>query len=89
MRAADEIIAAYKQMIERAHMRGIKVIGSSLTPFENALGETPNRGYFTPDKEAKRQAINRWIRTSGAYDAIIDFKSVVADPAHPAAIARS
>ena len=89
VRAADEIIAGYKQLIERAHMRGIKVIGSPLTPFENALGETPNRGYFTPDKEAKRQAINRWIRTSGAYDAIIDFESVVADPAHPAAIAKS
>ena len=89
VRAADEIIAGYKQLIERAHLRGIKVIGSPLTPFENALGETPNRGYFTPDKEAKRQAINRWIRTSGAYDAIIDFESVVADPAHPAAIAKA
>src|SRR5262249_2117119 len=69
VRTAAELIAGYKQLIERAHLRGIKVIGSPLTPFENALGETPNRGYFTPEKEAKRQAINRWIRTSGAYDA--------------------
>jgi lysophospholipase L1-like esterase len=87
VRTADEIIAGYKQLIERAHLRGLKVIGSPLTPFENAAANGPNVGYFSPDKEAKRQAVNNWIRTSKAFDAIVDFEAVVADPAHPVAIA--
>jgi lysophospholipase L1-like esterase len=40
----------------------------------------PNQGYFTPEKEAKRQTVNNWIRTSGAFDGIIDFEHVLADP---------
>jgi len=89
VRTADEIIAGYKQLIERAHLRSIKIIGIPLTPFENALAGTPNQGYFTPDKEAKRQAVNNWIRTSGAFDGIIDFEPVLADPTRPAAIAAA
>src|SRR5215831_1034405 len=89
VRTADEIVAGYKQLIERAHLRSIKVIGSPLTPFENALAGGPNQGYFAPDKEAKRLAVNNWIRTSGAFDGIIDFDRVIADPAHPAAIAAA
>jgi lysophospholipase L1-like esterase len=89
LRTADEIIAGYKQLIERAHLRGLKVIGSPLTPFENAFANGPNVGYFSPDKEAKRQAVNNWVRTSGAFDAIIDFDAVIADPAHPAAMASA
>jgi lysophospholipase L1-like esterase len=87
VRTADEIIAGYKQLIERAHLRSIKVIGSPLTPFENAFAGAPNQGYFTPDKEAKRRAVNDWIRTGGAFDGIIDFERVLADPARPTAIA--
>jgi len=89
VRTADEIIAGYKQLIERARLRSIKVIGSPLTPFENALSGGPNQGYFTPEKEAKRLAVNNWIRTSGAFDGLIDFDRVVADPAHPSAIAAA
>jgi len=89
VRTADEIIAGYKQLIERAHLRSIKVIGSPLTPFENALSGGPNQGYFTPEKEAKRLAVNNWIRMSGAFDGIIDFDRVVADPARPSAIAAA
>jgi lysophospholipase L1-like esterase len=89
VRTADEIIAGYKQLIERAHLRSIKVIGSPLTPFENALSGGPNQGYFTPDKEAKRLAVNNWIRTSGAFDGLIEFDRVVADPAYPSAIAAA
>jgi lysophospholipase L1-like esterase len=89
VRTADEIIAGYKQLVERARLRSIKVIGSPLTPFENALAGTPNQGYFAPDKEAKRLAVNNWIRTSGAFDGIIDFDRVLADPAHPSAIAAA
>jgi lysophospholipase L1-like esterase len=86
VRTADEIIAGYKQLIERAHLRSIKVIGSPLTPFENAFAGMPNQGYFTAEKEAKRQAVNNWVRTSGAFDGIIDFERVLADPTHPTAI---
>ena len=89
VRTADEIIAGYKQLVERAHLRSIKVIGSPLTPFENAFAGMPNQGYFTVEKEAKRQAVNNWVRTSGAFDGIIDFERVLADPTHPTAIAAA
>jgi lysophospholipase L1-like esterase len=85
-RAAEEIVAGYKQLIERARIRGIKVIGAPLIPFENALAGTLNQGYFTPEKEAQRQAVNHWIRTGGAFDGIIDFESVLADRADPSAL---
>jgi lysophospholipase L1-like esterase len=73
---APELIAAHKQLIERAHARGLKVYGATLTPFEGAA-------YYTPEGETKRQALNEWIRTSGAYDGVIDFDKVTRDPAAP------
>jgi len=87
IRTADDIVAGYKQMIERARIRSIKVIGATLTPFENALAGRPNQGYFTTDKEVRRLAVNHWIRTSGAFDAIIDFDRIVAYPSRTEAIA--
>ena len=58
-------------------MRGdLKVFGCTLTPFEDAP-------YFTPEGEAKRGAVNAFIRTSGAYDGVIDFDAALRDPAHP------
>ena len=87
IRTADDIVAGYKQMIERARVRSIKVIGATLTPFENALAGRPNQGYFTLDKEVRRLAVNHWIRTSGAFDTIIDFDRVIADPRRSEAIA--
>ena len=74
--SADDLIAAQRQMIDRAHARGLKVLGATLTPFEGAA-------YFTPEGESKRQALNQWIRTSGAYDGVIDFDRVTRDPAAP------
>ena len=73
---ADDLIAAHKQLIERARARGLRVYGATLTPFEGAA-------YFTREGEAKRQALNQWIRTSGAYDAVIDFDMVTRDPLAP------
>jgi lysophospholipase L1-like esterase len=87
IRTADDIVAGYKQLIERARVRSIKVIGATLTPFENALAGRPNQGYFTTDKEVRRLAVNHWIRTSGAFDTIIDFDRVVANPNNSAVIA--
>jgi len=76
---ADDLIAAHKQMIDRAHERGLKIYGATLTPYEGAA-------YFTPEGETKRKALNQWIRTSGAYDGVIDFDMVVRDPSAPGRI---
>jgi lysophospholipase L1-like esterase len=80
---AEDIIAGYKQLIARAHDHGIRVFGATLTPFNNAFGGGPLEGYYNEEKEAKRVAVNEWIRTSGAFDGVIDFDKVVQDPANP------
>ena len=79
---ADEIIEGYKQLITRAHDHGFKIIGATLTPFNGAFDGTPFQGYFTPDKEKIRVALNTFIR-SGAFDGVIDFDKVIEDPANP------
>lgn len=79
---ADDIIAGHRQIIERVRERGLKIYGCTLLPFEGA-GQA---GYFTPEGEAKRLAVNHWIRTSGAFDAVIDFDRVIRDPAQPSRI---
>lgn len=73
---AEQIIAIYKQMIARAHMRGIKVIGATLTPYEGA-------GYYSEPGEGIRTAINQWIRTTGLLDGMVDFDLATRDPANP------
>jgi lysophospholipase L1-like esterase len=73
---ADDLIGADKQIIERAHLHGINVIGATLTPYVGAA-------YATDQGEAMREAVNQWIRTSGAYDAVIDFDAATQDPEHP------
>jgi lysophospholipase L1-like esterase len=80
--SAEEIEAGLAQLVERAHEHGIKLFGATLTPFENTTLE----GFFSPEKEVKRQAVNRWIRTAGKLDAVIDFDAAVRDPSHPARI---
>ncbi|MBV8818310.1 MAG: SGNH/GDSL hydrolase family protein, partial [Acidobacteriaceae bacterium] len=75
----DDMIAGLKQMIDRAHEFGIKVIGGTLTPFEG----TKFPDYFSPEKEAKRKAVNEWIRNGHAFDGVIDFEKAVRDPANP------
>jgi lysophospholipase L1-like esterase len=80
--SADEIIEGHRQLIARAHAQGLRVYGGTLTPFEG----TTFPGYFSPEGEAKRQAVNHWIRTSREYDGVIDFDLAVRDPSHPARI---
>lgn len=77
--SAADIIAGLTQMIERAHEHGIKVFGATLTPFEGATSP----GYFTPEKEVKRKAINEWIRNGKAFDGVVDFDKAIRDPEHP------
>jgi len=73
---AEALEAADKQIIARAHEKGIKVYGALLTPYQGA-------GYASPAGEAVREALNTWIRTSGAFDGVVDFATPVADPANP------
>ena len=77
--SAEDIVAGLTQMIDRAHEKGLKIFGATLTPFEGTVFP----GYFTPEKEVKRKAVNTWIRTSNAFDGVIDFEKAVRDPNHP------
>ena len=72
---ADELIGAYKQLIEEAHEHGVQVIGCTLTPYEGA-------NYYREDGETIRAAVNSWIRTSGAFDAVVDFEAATRDAAN-------
>jgi len=74
-----QIVQGHRQIIDRAHAQGLQVFGGTLNPVEGY----PFQGFWTPDLEEKRQAVNRWIRRSGAYDAVIDFDRVLRDPSHP------
>jgi len=74
--SADDLIGPMKQMIERAHTHGIRVIGCTLTPYEGA-------GYYSEKGEEVRQAVNRWIRTGGAFDAVVDFEKATQDSTNP------
>ncbi len=73
---ADEIIRGYRQLILRAHAKGLRIIGATMTPFEGSPA-------FTAEKEAVREAANSWIRSSGAFDAVVDFDAVARDPKDP------
>jgi lysophospholipase L1-like esterase len=81
--SAQQIITGYEQLIARAHLHGMRIIGATLTPFEDTFRGNPLFGYYTEAKEAKRQAVNQWIRTSGAFDGVIDFDAAVRDPQNP------
>ncbi|ANN17847.1 SGNH hydrolase [Amycolatopsis orientalis] len=76
-RVAGELIDAYDQIVVRAQAHGIRVYGATLTPFGG------NSGYDSPDREATRQTVNTWIRTSGRFDAVLDFDRVARDPQAP------
>ncbi len=81
--SAEDIILGYQQLIERAHGKGLKIVAATLTPFEDTFHGNPLFGYYSEDKEAKRQAVNAWIRTSGAFDGVIDFDAATRDPNNP------
>jgi len=75
----NEIIGAMKQLITRAHDHGIKIFGATLLPF----ADTTHVGYFNPGKETTRQVVNAWIRTSTAFDGVIDFDLATRDAMRP------
>jgi lysophospholipase L1-like esterase len=73
---AEDLIGGYKQLIERAHTFGIKVIGGTLPPYGGASSSRESG-------EAVREAVNNWIRTGGAYDGVIDFEAATRDRDNP------
>lgn len=77
--SAEDIIAGLEQLVERAHEHGIKIFGGTLTPF----AVTPIPAYYSPAKDAERKKVNEWIRTSHAFDGVVDFEKALEDPANP------
>ncbi|MBN1996566.1 SGNH/GDSL hydrolase family protein, partial [candidate division KSB1 bacterium] len=73
---ADDLIAAYEQMIDRAHAEDIRVYGATLLPFGGSF-------YDSPDHEKARTMVNEWIRNSGRFDAVIDLETALRDPENP------
>lgn len=73
---AKKLTEAYKSFIDQGHAKGWKVIGATITPFKG-------NSYYSFFHEAARQVVNEWIRTSGAFDAVIDFDELVRDPQDP------
>ena len=83
---AGDIIAGYRQLITRGRKKGIRVIGTTIPSFEGATfsGAGLDLTLYTPEREKARQAVNEWIRHSGAFDAVVDFDEVLRDPTRPA-----
>ncbi|WP_285688107.1 SGNH/GDSL hydrolase family protein [Actinoplanes sp. NBRC 103695] len=76
--SAAEIIGGHRQLIARAHTAGIQALGATILPFRG-----DSLGFWSPENERKRAAVNRWIRSSGEYDGVIDFDAATRDPADP------
>ncbi|OQE41793.1 hypothetical protein PENCOP_c004G05342 [Penicillium coprophilum] len=78
-----KLIAAYKQIATRVHALGIPIFGATITPF----GSSPSSDYVQPYsntvRERTRQRVNKFIRESGVFDAVLDFDRVVRDPHAP------
>jgi lysophospholipase L1-like esterase len=74
---ATGLIAAYRRMITSAHARGLRIYGATILPFGGSF-------YDGPGHEEARQRVNKWIRTSGAFNAVVDFDAVMRDPSQPA-----
>ena len=83
---AESVIAGYRQLIARAHQRGVRIIGTTNPPFENSfldLGPPAPITFYTAEKESVRQKVNDWILSSGEFDGVVDLDAVLRDPSHP------
>jgi lysophospholipase L1-like esterase len=81
---ADRLISAFTQMVTRVHRFGIATIGATITPFSG-----PGQTYSDPERERQRQRVNEWIRTSGVFDAVVDFDAAVRDPKNASQLAAA
>jgi lysophospholipase L1-like esterase len=84
--SALSLIEGNRQLLRRAHEKGIRVIATTIPPFENATFRQPVIHFYTPEKEAIRQQVNAWIRSCGEFEGVIDFDEVLRDPGQPARI---
>jgi lysophospholipase L1-like esterase len=85
--ASKDVIVGYRQLIARARKARVRIIGTTIPPFEHALFRNPLfESFYSPEKEKERQEINAWVRNSGEFDGVIDFDAAVRDPNHPAQI---
>jgi lysophospholipase L1-like esterase len=83
MVSSQSIIAGYRQLIARAHQKGIRAIGTTIPAFENAFFGKSLISFYTPEKESVRQEVNTWIRNSAEFDGVVDFDAVLRDPGRP------
>ncbi len=81
---AARLTEGYRQLAEAARLRGVRIVGGTIAPYEGSLHGTPLSGHYNPAKDAVRREVNRWIRESGVFDAVVDFDAVLRDPEHPA-----
>jgi len=79
--SADDLIAGYRQIAAQVHARGLRIYAGTVLPFRGLA-------VWIPASEAKRQAINKWMKSSGVFDGVIDFAGAVADPGDPSMLAR-
>lgn len=77
--SAEEIIAGLRQLIRRAKLRGLRVYGATITPNSS----TPFPNVHTPENEAKRLAVNHWVRTTREFDGVVDYDRALRDPSDP------
>lgn len=84
-----ELQAGYRDLAQRAHARGLRILGATLPPFAGALPRTPLDDYYAADKDALRQQLNAWLRTDSPFDAVIDLDAALRDPADPSRIAAA
>jgi lysophospholipase L1-like esterase len=79
--SAEDLIAAYRQIAAQVHARGLKIYAGTILPFQGFT-------YWTPAHEARRQAVNKWMKSSGVFDGVIDFASAVSDAGDPSRLSR-
>jgi lysophospholipase L1-like esterase len=77
---AESMIAGYRQLIDRAHAKGVKIFGATIAPYEGAM-------YYSAEGNGVREEINKWMRSSGAFDAVLDFDAAFRDPQKPTQMA--
>lgn len=83
----DSIIAAYKQIIARVHAAGLPIFGATITPFCAPPEQASIQPYSNPEREKTRQRVNEWIRTSGRFDAVVDFDKILRNPGNGSMLA--
>jgi lysophospholipase L1-like esterase len=84
----EDLIMGYRQLIAQAHVHNIRIIGVTLTPFEDTFKSVnpPLDYFYNPEKEKTREAVNQWIRESKELDGVIDFDALTRDPQRPSHI---